>query len=365
MRSLSDTLARLAKMRGANPPTSPVDDRLTDLGQFGSNRGELEAKIYIPKGLMPRSALVVVLHGCTQSAAVYDQASGWSHLAEDYGFAVLFPQQTRANNANTCFNWFVPGDIRKDQGEAFSIRQMIETTIARYDIDRSRIFITGLSAGGAMTNVMLATNPELFAGGAIIAGLPYGTATTVPEAFDRMRGQGLPSVDKLQSLLRSASNHKGPWPTIAVWHGTSDATVLPANAKAIIDQWRGVHGLAIQPDIGEMIDGQSRKTWTAADGREVMEFFNIKNMGHGTPLDTSTGYGRAAPYMLDVGISSTLHIARSWGLIASFEKRVKADMDVTVAEPSVGFRPELTHGQPASGIQKTIEDALRAAGLMK
>lgn len=177
--------------------------------------------------------------------------------------------------------------------------------------------------------------------------------------------KGLPSADKLQSLLRAASVHEGPWPTISVWHGSNDATVLPANAKAIIDQWRGVHGVALQADIDEKIDGQSRKSWTATDGREVIEFFTIKNMGHGTPLDTSTGYGRAAPYMLDVGISSTIHIARSWGLVASFEKRVKADMDVSVAKRSVGFGPEPTQGQPTIGIQKTIEDALRAAGLMK
>ncbi|MDQ0322324.1 poly(hydroxyalkanoate) depolymerase family esterase [Pararhizobium capsulatum DSM 1112] len=365
MRSISDTIARLAKMRSAHSVSNPVEDRLTDLGRFGSNRGELDAKLHMPNGLLPRSALVVVLHGCTQSAAAYDYASGWSRLADDYGFAVLFPQQRRANNANTCFNWFLPGDIGKDQGEAFSIRQMIETTIARYEIDRNRIFITGLSAGGAMTNVMLATNPDMFAGGAIIAGLPYGTASTIPEAFDRMRGQGLPPIDKLQSLLRSASDHKGEWPAISVWQGTSDTTVLPANALAIVDQWRGVHGVAVKADIGEMVDGHIRQTWAASDGREVIEFFSIKNMGHGTPLDTRTGYGRAAPYMLDVGISSTLHIARSWGLIASFEKRVEKNTERPSPDPWAGIPAAPNYGQPTSGIQKTIEDALRAAGLMK
>jgi poly(hydroxyalkanoate) depolymerase family esterase len=112
-----------------------------------------------------------------------------------YVIALLYPQQTRANIANTCFNWFVLGDIQRDQGEAFPIRQMIETAISRYDIDRSRVFITGLLAGGAVANVLLATNPDLFAGGASVAGLPYGAAATVPEAFDRMRGHSLPATD--------------------------------------------------------------------------------------------------------------------------------------------------------------------------
>jgi poly(hydroxyalkanoate) depolymerase family esterase len=363
MRSISDTIERLSKLRSAQSPSPLFAERLTDLSPFCSNRGALEAKIYIPKGLMPRAPLVVVLHGCTQTASAYDHGSGWSRLADDYGFAVLFPQQTRSNNANTCFNWFVPGDIRRDQGEAFSIRQMIETVTSRYDIDRSRIFVTGLSAGGAMANVMLATHPELFAGGAIIAGLPYGTATTVPEAFDRMRGQGLPGTAGLQTLLRSASKHDGPWPTISVWQGTKDHTVVPANAFAIIEQWRGVHGVEHSPAT-ERIDRHQRIVWRGADGREVLELYQLGGMGHGTPIDAPSGYGKAGPYMLDVGISSTQHIARSWGLIASFEKQVNLEPEKSHEPPASTFQSQLSL-EKGTGIQQTIEKALRAAGLMK
>jgi poly(hydroxyalkanoate) depolymerase family esterase len=363
MRSISDTIARLKKLRPATTPHHPIDDKLADLGAFGSNPGALEAKIHIPKSLIPRSPLVVVLHGCTQTAAGYDYGSGWSHLADDYGFAVLFPQQTRSNNANVCFNWFMPGDIRGDQGEAFSIRQMIETTAARYDIDRSRIFITGLSAGGAMANIMLAAHPDLFAGGAIIAGLPYGTANTIPEAFDRMRGHGLPGTEKLQSLLRSATEHNGPWPTISIWQGTKDHTVVPANALAIVEQWRRVLGVERSPAT-DRIDGHQRTVWRDAHGREAIELYQVAGMAHGTPIDVSSDYGRAGPYMMDVGISSTQHIARSWGLIASFEKRVRLD----VGEPHEqrgSVLPVASAPEHGNGIQQTIEKALRSAGLMK
>jgi poly(hydroxyalkanoate) depolymerase family esterase len=363
MRSISDTIDRLSKLRAAHSPSPLFADRLTDLGPFGSNRGALEAKIHIPKNLMPRAPLVVVLHGCTQSASAYDYGSGWSRLADDYGFVVLFPQQTRSNNANTCFNWFEPGDIRRDHGEAFSIRQMIETVISQYGVDRSRIFITGLSAGGAMANVMLATHPELFAGGAILAGLPYGTATTVPEAFDRMRGQGLPGMDGLQMLLRSASQHEGPWPTISVWQGTNDHTVVPSNALAIIEQWQGVCQVEHSPAT-ELIDRHQRTVWKGADGREAIELYQLAGMGHGTPIDARSGYGKTAPYMLDVGISSTQYIARSWGLIASFEKRVNPDLGKSHESPANTLQPQLSL-ERATGIQQTIEKALRAAGLVK
>ena len=117
------------------------------------------------------SALVVVLHGCGQTAAGYDFGTGWSTLAKRYGFALLMPEQQGSNNANTCFNWFNQGDVARGRGEAASIRQMIARMVADQKIDLHRIYITGLSAGGAMTSAMLAVYPEVFAGGAIVAGL--------------------------------------------------------------------------------------------------------------------------------------------------------------------------------------------------
>jgi len=127
MRNLSDTIERLAALgsRRNMPAPSVVADRLRDFPEFGSNPGALRARIYIPPSLPEHAALVVVLHGCTQTAAGYDHGSGWSQLADRHGFALLFPEQQRANNANLCFNWFAPGDIQRGGGEALSIAQMI------------------------------------------------------------------------------------------------------------------------------------------------------------------------------------------------------------------------------------------------
>jgi poly(hydroxyalkanoate) depolymerase family esterase len=98
-----------------------------------------------------------------------------------FGFALLLPEQQRTNNPNGCFNWFQTGDIERGHGEALSIRQMVSKMVSDHGIDPARVFVTGLSAGGAMTSVMLATYPEVFAGGAIIAGLPYGAANNVQQ----------------------------------------------------------------------------------------------------------------------------------------------------------------------------------------
>ncbi|MBB4238087.1 extracellular catalytic domain type 1 short-chain-length polyhydroxyalkanoate depolymerase [Rhizobium esperanzae] len=363
MRSMSDTLARLAALRGTLRPRPPQENlNLVALDTFGTNPGALGGYTYLPSKRGKNAALVVVLHGCTQSAAGYDIGSGWSGLAEEYGFALLFPEQRRANNPNLCFNWFNPEDIRRDHGEVFSIRQMIAKVVGEYDIDIRRVFVTGLSAGGAMAAAMLATYPEVFAGGAIIAGLPYASAATIPEAFDRMRGHGGPTAGELQLRLRNASGHKGPWPTLSLWQGSADRTVLPSNANAIVEQWRHVHGVDALPSRVDDIGRHQRRVWTNAHGVEVIELYKIAGMDHGTPLDVATGYGTSGPFMLDVGISSTVEIARSWGLVPSFEKR--SDAKLSVAQPENAAGP-FTTAKNRGGIQKVIEDALRSAGLLR
>lgn len=271
MRKISDTISRLAAFRAAGAANGfpAARSRLTRLSDFGSNPGALSGYVYVPPTLEANAALVVVLHGCTQNVAAYDIGAGWSDMADRHGFALLLPEQQRQNNPNLCFNWFSPGDNRRDAGEALSIRQMIAAVSARHRLNPARVFVTGLSAGGAMTSVMLAAYPDVFAGGAIIAGLPYGCASTVPQAFDRMRGHGMPSAPELTALVRAASDYNGPWPSISIWHGTADATVSHGNAQAIIDQWRPLHGARAAPDRVETIRGHGRRAWTDRSGREV------------------------------------------------------------------------------------------------
>ncbi|MBC3942787.1 PHB depolymerase family esterase [Sphingomonas albertensis] len=376
MRNIADTIARMARA-GAPTPRDIAPSRLTPLIEFGTNPGALLGHSYVPKDLPPGAALVVVLHGCTQTAAGYDHGSGWSKLADRAGFALLFPEQTRANNPNLCFNWFASEDTAQAGGEAESIAQMSETMIARHGLDRSRVYVTGLSAGGAMTVAMLATRPDLFAGGAVIGGLAYGTATGVSQALDRMRGHGDTSDVALADAVRSGSRgHDGRWPTLAIWHGGADATVSVANADTIARQWRGIHGVDATAVRTERVGTAVHRIWSDAEGRDVVEDWTVPGMGHGTPIDPLRGerLGAAGPFMLDVGISSTAVIAKSWGLVAAAkaETAAKPAPVERVAKIAIPVSPKPA-AKPASkpraeaptGIQATIEHALRAAGLMR
>jgi poly(3-hydroxybutyrate) depolymerase len=148
---------------------------LAEVGGFGSNPGQLRMFKYVPEGLEPGRPLVVALHGCTQQASAYDDETGWIALADRHRFALLLPQETV--NLARCFRWFEVDQSSRDQGEALSVRQMIERMVADHQLNPARVHVTGLSAGGAMTAVLLAVYPDLFAGGAVIAGIPYRCAS--------------------------------------------------------------------------------------------------------------------------------------------------------------------------------------------
>ncbi|MCI0672021.1 MAG: PHB depolymerase family esterase, partial [Myxococcaceae bacterium] len=129
---------------------------LTQVTGFGSNPGNLLMYTHVPTGMPANAPLVVVLHGCTQMASAME-SSGWTAAANHYKFYLVYPQQQSANNSSSCFNWFEPGDIARGQGEALSIKQMVDHMKATYSVDASRVSVTGFSAGAAMSAVMLAT----------------------------------------------------------------------------------------------------------------------------------------------------------------------------------------------------------------
>ena len=180
--------------------------------------------VRVPEGQPAGVPLVVVLHGCTQSAAAFDRACGWSDLATRLGFALLLPEQRRANNSKRCFNWFAAGDTRRDAGEALSIRRMVDQMLTGHVLDPRRVYIAGLSAGGAMVAAMLATYPEVFAGGAIIGGVPYGAATSARQACPAMAGwlNNRP-IGGWGNAVRAALLHRRPW------RRSRSGTVMPTD----------------------------------------------------------------------------------------------------------------------------------------
>lgn len=412
MAALGKTIASLARQRRGwdkaldalgGAAAEPAPSRLAEVADFAPNPGNLRMLAYVPAKLGPAPALVVVLHGCTQTAAGYDRGTGWSTLADRHGFVLLFPEQRRANNPKTCFNWFDPRHASRGMGEAASIRAMIARMVALHGIDEARIFVTGLSAGGAMTSVMLACYPELFSAGAIIAGLPYGAATNVQEAFEAMhRGRRWPARH-WGDLVRAASDHDGPWPRVSVWQGGADRTVVPMNADEIVKQWADLHGLASTPSARTTQGGISREVWRDRAGRDAIERFTLPTLAHGTPLATGEGEERAGvagPFLIEAGISSTHGIARFFGLIGEDAEKgeqartrperaaaapgapilaasprpepaaalTPAPDDIWMpsdGSPAPGARADKADAPLSAGVGAVIEKALRAAGLMR
>jgi poly(hydroxyalkanoate) depolymerase family esterase len=325
---------------------------------FAPNPGNLRMFRYLPRGLKAGAPLVVVLHGCGQTAGGYDLGAGWCELADELGFAVLAPEQKAVNNPNTCFNWFNPEDITRGQGEAASIAAMIQTVIETHRLDAGRVFITGLSAGGAMASVMLANYPERFAGGAIIAGLPFGAAVNVRDALESMRAAPLKTPQQWGDAVRAASDYRGPWPRISIWHGELDSIVNINNAQAGVAQWADLHDLSLIAAKQERVDGALRLRW---DSR--LEVYTLAGLGHGTPID-SADLGQAGPFILEAGISSTRRIAEFWGLVPAAASKPAPKPAPEPALPHI--ESVLQPDMPSQNkIETVIRRALQAAGLLR
>lgn len=312
------------------------------VASFGSNPGSLKMFKRVPDRLDGRAPLVVVMHGCKQNARNYASAADWTNLSDKLRFILIVPEQNSSNNTNNCFNWFQAEDNSRDQGEALSIKQMIDKIKRDHAIDAKRVFITGLSAGGAMASVMLANYPEVFAGGAIVAGVPYGCAHNVIEAFQCMSSaypssaspmclffpvfpwlcpaggsSGAFSPAQLGDFVRKASNHTGPFPRVSIWHGSEDTTVNPANAKAEMQQWTNVHGIQSTPSAQDIVKGYPRQIFKDPSGKVAVETYLITGMAHGVPVDPGPATdqcGTTDPYVLDADVCSSLLIAKFWEL---------------------------------------------------
>ncbi len=321
MPGLAETIALLAQGRvdhlASRPAISDGPVRMRETVGLGANPGGLRMFSYAPAALPKGSPLVVVLHGCGQSAAAHAASAGWLVAAERYGFSVLAPEQGLSNNINRCFNWFEPGDARRDHGEAASIAAMIGEAIQLHQADGDQVYVTGLSAGGAMTAVMLAAYPELFAGGAVIAGVPYGVTRGVRDALQEMRRPQARPTGLLADLVRHAAPVRRARPLrLSIWHGDADEVVHIANAQDLVRQWAAALGLPEAPTKVTRSTRRTRSVWAPLFHGSSVELNIVHGFGHGTPLSIhgEDGLGAAAPFMLEVEISSTHEIARFWGL---------------------------------------------------
>jgi poly(hydroxyalkanoate) depolymerase family esterase len=325
---------------------------------FAPNPGGLHMLAHVPAVLPPAAALVVLLHGCGQSAADHAEAAGWLDLADRLGFVVLAPEQTMVNNLNRCFNWHRPADTDRNSGEAASIMAMVDSVLASRDVDPRRVFIAGLSAGGAMTMAMLMSFPERFEAGAVIAGVPFGLASNLIEAMGVMRHADIVAARRVGRAARDRLDGVRV-PRLAIWQGAADEVVDPANAMAIAAQWAEVSGLPGVADETDLAPGLTRRRWTDKAGQAAIEYNLVAGLGHGTPLATigSDGLGTIGPFMLEAGVSAAREIGRFWGIEA------RATTARTRAAPPTAetLPPAAAQRSPLPGRDRRVGGRLRAA----
>jgi poly(hydroxyalkanoate) depolymerase family esterase len=265
------------KLRKA--PTVPVPDGAAYLTKtFTCEAGSRDYTIYVPsqRGHQKRP-LIIMLHGCTQNSDDFAVGTGMNRLAEKHDFIAAYPGQAVSANQTACWNWFNLTDQMRDQGEPSIIAGITRAIMAAFDIDAERVYVAGLSAGGAMAAVMSATYPELYAATGIHSGLAYGSATDVASAFAAMKGT--PVRAQRKSYAKSAN---GRVRTI-VFHGASDQMVHPSNAEMIV---AGARAGLTSPAQETRQDGSAggraytRTVITDASGVPHVELWAIEGLGH-------------------------------------------------------------------------------------
>jgi poly(hydroxyalkanoate) depolymerase family esterase len=304
---------------------------------FGSNPGNLRMFTYVPAALPQGAPLVVLLHGCKQRAASFARDSGFLALAEHQKFALLLPEQKGlpsylfdvyvfpwvltwfdANNQNACFNWFEPDNTTRDKGETQSIRQMMDFMIERHALDRSRVYVAGLSAGGAMTAALLAAYPERFAGGAIVAGVPYGCADTVRTALRCMA----PGIDRTPAewagRVRDAAPARTNFPPLSIWQGQDDSRVAPRNRRELVEQWTAVRGIPAIP-FETLHSGHLTRERYSDGTTTLVESVLVERLGHAFPIqgDGPLPCGQPGDFAVEAGVCAAAEILRFWGLLSA------------------------------------------------
>jgi poly(hydroxyalkanoate) depolymerase family esterase len=241
-------------------------------GSFGNAAGTRNYRLYVPaRAASGPRPLVVMLHGCTQNADDFAAGTTMNALAEEHGCLVLYPEQPKSANANACWNWFDAGHQARDGGEPALLAGMTREVLRAHGGDPDRVFVAGLSAGGAMAAILGAAYPELYAAVGVHSGLPVGSAHDLMSALNAMKG------------TRAAKKHGsiGRLPAI-VFHGDSDATVHASNGEAVLRQFTGGGALRETEERGRDAGGRShtRTVLQDAGGRPVAEYWVLHGAGH-------------------------------------------------------------------------------------
>ncbi|CAN5180447.1 PHB depolymerase family esterase [soil metagenome] len=253
-----------------------------DAGSFTAPSGTRQYKLFVPAGLAgQRVPLVVMLHGCTQNPDDFAAGTRMNELAQAQGALVLYPAQAPRSNVSKCWNWFQPADQQRGQGEPALLAAMTRQIIATHAVDPGRVYVAGLSAGGAMAAILAQEYPDLFAAAGVHSGLAAGAAHDMASAFAAMKGGPSGAAKRA-----TRAEPLGDAPVI-VFHGDQDTTVNSRNGDRVIEQVAG--GASAERESGKAGRGYERTVYRQRDGSVRAEHWLIHGAGHAWSGGSASG----------------------------------------------------------------------------
>jgi len=256
-----------------------------DKCSFANQAGSRTYKLYVPSKYRGEPLpLLIMLHGCTQSPDDFATGTRMNEVAEEQTFLVAYPAQSQSANPSKCWNWFDAGEQRRDHGEPSLIAGITRQIIRDFPIETGRVYVAGLSAGGAAAAIMGATYPDLYAAIGVHSGLPCGAALDMPSAFAAMRQGGKPRAAKSRRLDQDMV-------PMIVFHGDSDKTVNPINGEQIIAQAQAEMTLSKATRRGRVPGGIAYTCTIQTDdtGRPLLEHWVLHGAGHAWSGGSASG----------------------------------------------------------------------------
>ena len=234
----------------------------------------MQHRLFVPRTRASQAPLVVALHGCTQTAESFARSTGFDAAAERYGALVLYPEQSTTANPSRCWNWFLREHQDRSAGEPAAILALIADVVRRQDVDASRVFVCGLSAGGAMAAILADQAPDVFAAAGISAGVPLRAAATLDDAYHAMAGRSVPALGERPRASEFARMR------VTIWTGADDRVVAPSNATELALQFAALMGLDGSAPAPAFDGGAALLRWHDAGGATRVETRTIAGMGH-------------------------------------------------------------------------------------
>jgi endo-1,4-beta-xylanase len=271
---------------------------LTQVTNFGANPSNLNMYLYVPNNVAPRPALLVAIHYCTGTAsALYN---GYFHdyvtAADQYGYVIVFPEATRSGQ---CFDVYSPQALRRGGGsDPVGIMSMVNYAKQRYNVDPGRVFVSGVSSGAMMTNVMAAEYPDVFSAASAFMGVPAGCfATTDGSTWNSQcaGGQITKTPQQWGDLARSMNpGYSGPYPRMQLWHGTADPTLNYVNFGEEVKQWTNLDGVSQNPALSDSPQsGWTRSRYGNGGTMPPVEGISVAGAGHELPRSGMVAYAIA------------------------------------------------------------------------